>query len=148
MSGSKSIIDHHLQPDVGRPIGSVFIDRSIHKHITEQLCKVKDCLLHTPDHVAWKMLSGRFQRLKCAFGTEAARTPKITLSVPFLKDPARDLPAAGIFGGQMSISWSVLLLVSFPTPSLTLPGNMFSMLLTSRLTRCVSCLTLRFSGCR
>ncbi|KAL5358279.1 hypothetical protein BJX96DRAFT_173296 [Aspergillus floccosus] len=89
----------------GRPIGSVFIDRTVHKHITERLSKVKDSLLHTPDHVAWKMLSGRFQRLKCAFGTEAARTPTITLPVPFLRDPTSNLSAAEIRDGQMIIGW-------------------------------------------
>ncbi|KAL6229767.1 hypothetical protein BDW75DRAFT_88311 [Aspergillus navahoensis] len=89
----------------GRPIGSVFIDRMIHEHITEQLSKVKDSLLHTPDHVAWKMLSGRFQRLKCAFGTEASHTPTLSLPVPFLKDSMSDLPAAGIYDSQMRIGW-------------------------------------------
>ncbi|KAL4870409.1 hypothetical protein BDV12DRAFT_207712 [Aspergillus spectabilis] len=89
----------------GRPIGSVFIDRTIHKYITERLSKVKDSLLHTPDHVAWKMLSGRFQRLKCAFGTEVSRTPTLSLPVPFLKDSMSNLPAAGIYDRQMSITW-------------------------------------------
>ncbi|KAF9882737.1 hypothetical protein FE257_005328 [Aspergillus nanangensis] len=89
----------------GRPIGSVFIDRAIHRHIIERLSKVKDSLLHTPDHVAWKMLSGRFQRLKCAFGTEAARTPTISLPVPFLKSSTSNLSAAEICDGQMIIEW-------------------------------------------
>ncbi|KAL4881276.1 hypothetical protein BJY04DRAFT_189497 [Aspergillus karnatakaensis] len=89
----------------GRPIGSVFIDRAIHKHIAERLTEVKDSLLHTPDHIAWKMLSGRFQRLKCAFGTEVSATPTLSLPVPFLKNPAGDLPAVEIYGGQMRIEW-------------------------------------------
>ncbi|KAI9367444.1 hypothetical protein BJX61DRAFT_551448 [Aspergillus egyptiacus] len=89
----------------GRPIGSVFIDRAIHKLITERLSKVKDELLERPEHIAWKMLTGRFQRLKCAFGTEAARTPCLSLDVPFLKNPETALPDAGISDGQMRIEW-------------------------------------------
>ncbi|KAL4757094.1 Hsp70 family protein [Aspergillus foveolatus] len=89
----------------GRPIGSVFIDRTIHRLIVDRLSKVRDDLEHTPEHVAWKMLSGRFQRLKCAFGTDVARTPMLNLEVPFLKNSRTDLPVAGIYDGQMSIGW-------------------------------------------
>ena len=94
---------------VGRPIGSVFIDRTIHRLIVERLSKVRDDLEHTPEHVAWKMLSGRFQRLKCAFGTDVARTPMLSLEVPFLKNSRTDLPVAGIYEGQMNIEWYLLL---------------------------------------
>ncbi|CBF75984.1 hypothetical protein AN3519.2 [Aspergillus nidulans FGSC A4] len=73
--------------------------------IVERLSKVRDELEHTPEHVAWKMLSGRFQRLKCAFGTDVARTPMLSLEVPFLKNSRTDLPVAGIYDGQMSIEW-------------------------------------------
>ncbi|KAL4982809.1 hypothetical protein BDW68DRAFT_194927 [Aspergillus falconensis] len=89
----------------GRPIGSVFIDRALHKLITGRLSKVTDHLLQAPEFIAWKMLSGRFQRLKCAFGTDAARTPFLSLDVPFLKDPGVDLPEAGISKGSMRIEW-------------------------------------------
>ncbi|KAL2847805.1 hypothetical protein BJY01DRAFT_234186 [Aspergillus pseudoustus] len=89
----------------GRPIGSVFIDRAIHKVIAERLSKVKDDLSQPAGFVAWKMLTGRFQRLKCAFGTEAARTPYLSLEVPYLKEPGADLPAVGIQGGNMQIGW-------------------------------------------
>ncbi|KAL4781246.1 hypothetical protein BJX76DRAFT_350325 [Aspergillus varians] len=89
----------------GRPIGSVFIDRAIHKIIAARLSKVKDDLVQSPDHVAWRMLLGRFQRLKCAFGTEASRTPSLSLEVPCLKIPGIDLPIAGIYHGQMRIQW-------------------------------------------
>ncbi|KAL2855677.1 hypothetical protein BJX68DRAFT_264031 [Aspergillus pseudodeflectus] len=89
----------------GRPIGSVFIDRAIHKLIATRLSKVEDHLSQPAGFVAWKMLSGRFQRLKCAFGTEAARTPYLSLEVPFLKESGADLSAAGIQGGNMQIGW-------------------------------------------
>jgi hypothetical protein len=89
----------------GRPIGSVFIDRAIHKLIATRLTNVEGQLSQPAGFVAWKMLSGRFQRLKCAFGTEAARTPYLSLEVPFLKESGADLPAAGIQGGNMQIGW-------------------------------------------
>ncbi|KAL5046570.1 hypothetical protein BDW71DRAFT_181912 [Aspergillus fruticulosus] len=89
----------------GRPIGSVFIDRAVHRYISERLSKIADDLTQPSELVAWKMLSGKFQRLKCAFGTEAARTPNLSLEVPCLKTGVTDLPVAGIYDGQMRIPW-------------------------------------------
>ncbi|GIJ87125.1 hypothetical protein Asppvi_006029 [Aspergillus pseudoviridinutans] len=92
----------------GRPIGSVFIDRGMHSLICERLSKVHDRLDMSPSHTAWRMILGRFQRLKCAFGTAAAaNTPSLKLDVPGLK-PGPDLPEADIYDGQMSISWDDL----------------------------------------
>ncbi|KAJ5117162.1 hypothetical protein N7448_004107 [Penicillium atrosanguineum] len=88
----------------GQPIGSVFIDRKIHQLICERLEKVKEHIKISPSEAAWKMTSGRFQRLKCAFGTEATLTPWLKLDVPFL-DPNMDLPEAEISNGQMRIAW-------------------------------------------
>ncbi|KAL4802510.1 hypothetical protein BDV18DRAFT_146855 [Aspergillus unguis] len=92
----------------GRPIGSVFIDRTMHRVITDILSKVQHELTEPPDYVAWKMLSERYQRLKCAFGTEAAKNPEFTLEVPCLRNPARDLPIAGIYATQMKLPWEFL----------------------------------------
>ncbi|KAL4997404.1 hypothetical protein BDV10DRAFT_195126 [Aspergillus recurvatus] len=89
----------------GRPIGSVFIDRAVHQYISERLSKIEDDLTQSPNLIAWKMLSGKFQRLKCAFGTEAARTPNLSLDVPCLKAGVTDLPVAGIYDGRMRIPW-------------------------------------------
>ncbi|KAL4901442.1 hypothetical protein BDW74DRAFT_159965 [Aspergillus multicolor] len=89
----------------GRPIGSVFIDRAIHKLIAERLTQVADHLTQAPQYTAWKMLSARFQRLKCAFGTDAAKTTFLSLEVPFLKDTTADLPKVGISKGSMRIEW-------------------------------------------
>lgn len=50
------------------------------------------------------MTSGRFQRLKCAFGTDAILTPWLKLDVPTL-GPILDLPEAEIYNGQMHIAW-------------------------------------------
>ncbi|KAL4898880.1 hypothetical protein BDW74DRAFT_126341 [Aspergillus multicolor] len=91
----------------GRPIGSVFIDRYVHLYIAERLNKLADGdnLTQPPDHVAWAMLTGKWQRLKCAFGTEASQTPHLSLEVPCLKAGVKDLPIAGIYDGKMSIPW-------------------------------------------
>ncbi|KAF4215748.1 hypothetical protein CNMCM6805_003332 [Aspergillus fumigatiaffinis] len=92
----------------GRPIGSVFIDRGMHSLICERLSKLHNRLDMSPSHTAWRMILGRFQRLKCAFGTSAAaNTPSLKLDVPGLK-PGPDLPEAEVYDGQMSISWDDL----------------------------------------
>lgn len=50
------------------------------------------------------MCSGRFQRLKCAFDTEATLTPWLKLDVPSLESDI-DYPEADIYNGQMQIAW-------------------------------------------
>lgn len=70
----------------------------------EKLEKIREHLYLTPSEVAWKMISGRFQRLKCAFGTEAILTPWLKLDVPSLKSHM-DYPGADIYNGQMQIAW-------------------------------------------
>jgi hypothetical protein len=72
----------------------------------EKLEYIRQHLQLEPSEVAWKMTSGRFQRLKCAFGTEATLTPWLKLDVPFL-GPDADFPEADIYNGQMQIAWCV-----------------------------------------
>jgi hypothetical protein len=85
----------------------VFIDRGMHSLIRERLSKIHHRLDMSPSHTAWRMILGRFQRLKCAFGTAAAEnTPSLKLDVPGLKS-GPDLPEVDIYDGQMSISWYV-----------------------------------------
>ncbi|EED18796.1 conserved hypothetical protein [Talaromyces stipitatus ATCC 10500] len=91
----------------GRPIGSVFIDRTIHQLLCERLSRICHHLPKTPTDTAWKMISGRFQRLKCSFGTDATSTPWLKLDVPSL-GPGSDFPEAEIQNGQMRISWDIL----------------------------------------
>ena len=88
----------------GLAIGSVFIDRAVHQLICEKLEQLRQHLQLTPREVAWKMISGRFQRLKCAFGSEANLTPWLKLDVPSLESDA-DFPEANIYNGQMQIAW-------------------------------------------
>ncbi|PLB53308.1 hypothetical protein P170DRAFT_454418 [Aspergillus steynii IBT 23096] len=88
----------------GQPIGSVFIDRRIHHLIYKRLEKVRDHLEMSPSDAAWMMISGRFQRMKCAFGTKAILTPWLTLDVPTIES-VLDFPEAEIYRGQMRIAW-------------------------------------------
>jgi hypothetical protein len=89
---------------IGQPIGSAFIDRKIHQLICERLEKVKEHLAFSPSEAAWKMTCGRFQRLKCAFGTETTLTPWLKLDIPSLETNT-DLSEAEIYNGQMRIAW-------------------------------------------
>ncbi|KAF5855679.1 hypothetical protein ETB97_008614 [Aspergillus alliaceus] len=88
----------------GQPIGSVFIDRRMHQLICKNLEKVRNHLRLSPSDAAWRMTSDRFQRLKCAFGTEATLSPWLKLDVPSLLAES-DLPEADIYNGQMRIAW-------------------------------------------
>ncbi|KAJ5655126.1 hypothetical protein N7490_002129 [Penicillium lividum] len=91
----------------GHPIGSAFIDRNIYDLIRAKLGTIRDHLSFPPNETAWKLISGRFQRLKCAFGTEATATPWLKLDVPLL-DPTVDHVDAGIHNAQMQIAWEDL----------------------------------------
>ena len=88
----------------GHPIGSVFIDREIHRLMCKRLEGIHQHLKSSPNTTAWRMTFGRFQRYKCAFGTDATATPWLKLDVPGL-DPNLDFPEVGIFNGQMQIAW-------------------------------------------
>ncbi|KAJ5893488.1 hypothetical protein N7495_005179 [Penicillium taxi] len=91
----------------GQPIGSVFIDRKIHQLIQARLEGVREHLNLSPSETAWRMISGRFQRLKCAFGTEVTSTPGLKLDIPSMKTDLDD-PKLGIYDGQMMIDWKEL----------------------------------------
>lgn len=82
----------------------MFIDRKMHQLIAQRLEKIKEHLPISPNEAAWKMTSGRFQRLKCAFGTEATLTPWLTLEIPQLESDA-DFPDTQIYNGQLRIAW-------------------------------------------
>ncbi|OQE33069.1 hypothetical protein PENFLA_c001G07118 [Penicillium flavigenum] len=91
----------------GQPVGSVFIDRKMHGLICRRLEKIREHLSIPPSEAAWKMTSGRFQRLKCTFGTETTLTPWLKLDVPFLESDS-EFPEAGIQEGQLLIAWGDL----------------------------------------
>ncbi|KAJ5726652.1 uncharacterized protein N7483_008009 [Penicillium malachiteum] len=89
----------------GLPIGSVFVDRHVHEILTKKLENAQDHLRLPPAETAWAMTTGRFQRFKCAFGSEVTLTPYLKLDVPNLASDF-DLPEAGISDGQISIAWT------------------------------------------
>lgn len=117
----------------GLPIGSVFIDRFIHQLMREKLEQIRQHLQFTPSEVAWKMISGRFQRLKCAFGTEATLTPWLKLDVPSLESDF-DFPEADIYNGQMQIAWWLkLYFLSYEFSTKMYKGTSLKNLLISKL---------------
>jgi hypothetical protein len=76
----------------------------MHGLICRRLEKIREHLSIPPSEAAWKMTSGRFQRLKCTFGTETTLTPWLKLDVPSLESDS-EFPEAGIQEGQLLIAW-------------------------------------------
>jgi hypothetical protein len=76
----------------------------MHRLICHRLEGISEHLSIQPSEAAWKMISGRFQRLKCTFGTESTLTPWLKLDVPCLKSDS-DFSEASVFEGQMLIAW-------------------------------------------
>ncbi|KAJ5734832.1 hypothetical protein N7533_013235 [Penicillium manginii] len=89
----------------GQPIGSVFIDRHVHQIVSQNLEGIRDHLRYSPSETAWRIITGRFQRFKCGFGSEATSTPYLKLDIPGL-DPGLDFPEKNIFDSQLSIAWA------------------------------------------
>ena len=70
---------------VGRPIGSALIDMDFHQILSDRLEKIQDFLQGDPETIADQMMQGRFERIKCSFGTAASSgVPLIPLPVPGL----------------------------------------------------------------
>ena len=70
---------------VGRPIGSALIDMDFHQILSNRLKGIQDHLQGDPDIIADQMMQGRFERIKCSFGTAASfAIPMIPLPVPGL----------------------------------------------------------------
>ncbi|KAJ5573622.1 uncharacterized protein N7459_008049 [Penicillium hispanicum] len=88
----------------GRPIGSVFVDRHAHRLISERLDRISSHLAHSVGETAWTMISGRFQRIKCSFGTDTMLVPWLKIDVPSLGAEST-FPEADIYNGQMRLSW-------------------------------------------
>ena len=81
---------------VGRPIGSAMIDIDFHQILSDRLERIQDHLQGDPDIIADQMMQGRFERIKCSFGTAASSAiPTIPLRVPGLA-PGFCYSAAGI----------------------------------------------------
>ncbi|KAJ5510948.1 hypothetical protein N7453_003051 [Penicillium expansum] len=87
----------------GQPIGSVFIDRKMHRLICQRLERIREHLSIPPSEAAWKMTSGRFQRLKCTFGAESTLTPWLKLDVPCLESDSDFPRSLGIRGDDLKL---------------------------------------------
>ena len=69
----------------GRPIGSTLIDIQFHRMLSDRLEIVKSQLEGEPAEMAHRMMHGKFERIKCTYGTTASLTlPTIPLAVPGL----------------------------------------------------------------
>lgn len=77
---------------------------SFHHVISERLKRIRDQLKEDPDFLADRMMQGRFERIKCSFGSAGSSTiPTIPLPVPGL--PAgSNFPSANIEDSKMIIS--------------------------------------------
>ena len=71
----------------GENIGSVLIDLDMERFITAKLSNVPPELLEgTPVENAHSMMkNGRFERIKLAFGSDAANVPSWRLTIPGLR---------------------------------------------------------------
>ena len=82
-----------------------------HQMITERLDKIRDHLNEEPDIVADKMMRGRFERIKCSYGTTSTSTiPTIPLLVPGL--------GLGHYNSEAKIEESTLIVTRFVIPRL------------------------------
>lgn len=92
---------------IGREIGSALIDIRMQQMLTERL-NIAQQYLHAPaQEIAEKMMLGKFERFKCAFGSPGVSVPRIFLPVPGL-GPGFDLPLAGIHNSQMELSQDLI----------------------------------------
>lgn len=88
----------------GRSIGSALIDMNFHQIAAQRLEKIRANLKGEPDVIADRMLHGRFERIKCSYGTAASSAlPTIPIEVPGL-DPGYSFPNAHIEDSKMIIA--------------------------------------------
>lgn len=92
------------QRSTGRPIGSALIDMKFQLLLEERLHKIRNDLPEDPEETAEKMMLGRFERIKCSFGSAVtAELPTIPLPIPGLP-PAYTNEIVGISDSKMIIT--------------------------------------------
>lgn len=85
----------------GRTIGSALIDMSFFHIVSERLNSFRDSLTGEPELVADRMVHGRFERVKCSYGTAiSSALPTIPIEVPGLA-PGHNFPDANIEDSKM-----------------------------------------------
>lgn len=75
--------------------------------LAQRLQLAQQYLYAPAQEVAEKMMLGKFERFKCAFGSPGVAVPRIFLPVPGL-GPGFDLPSAGIHNSQMELSQDLI----------------------------------------
>ena len=95
----------------GQAVGSTLIDYNFQQLITNRLERIQNNLPDEPHIVAEKMMKGRFERIKCSYGTPAS------LAIPTIPLPITDLPAdlnfpnINIEGSSMTFSRCAILML-------------------------------------
>jgi hypothetical protein len=87
----------------GRPIGSTLIDFKVEKILVDRLESIKYHLEAKPRTIAQKMMRGKFESFKCAYGNEAMNVPVLPLSIPGMR-PNMNFPSARIENSRMIIT--------------------------------------------
>ena len=84
------------------------IDKDFHQLVSERLSNVSHHLKDSPDLVADRMLRGRFERIKCSYGTPASSAfPMIPIEIPDYES-ACWAPEAHIEDGRLLITMEEL----------------------------------------
>ena len=95
---------HQLSWVEGAAIGSALIDMRFQQTVSDRLRRIRDQLQGEPEDVAEQMMSGRFERFKCSYGTAGASSiPTIPLEVPGLR-PGSHFPTVNIEDSTMRIT--------------------------------------------
>lgn len=88
----------------GRTIGSALIDMSFFGIILERLNRIRASLTGEPESNADRMVHGRFERVKCSYGTAiSSALPTIPIEVPGLA-PGQNFPDAHIEDSKMIVT--------------------------------------------
>ena len=84
---------------------------NFHRLVSERLDKIRAHLKGDPDSIADRMVHGRFERIKCSYGTAASSAlPTIPLEIPGL-EAGYSIPHANIEGSKMVITTEELKLL-------------------------------------
>ena len=74
---------------------------NFHHIVSDRLTKIKSHLKGEPDAITDRMVQGRFERIKCSYGTAASSAlPTIPIEVPGM-DPGHSFPNANIEDSKM-----------------------------------------------
>lgn len=81
---------------------------NFHHIVSDRLTKIRSHLKGEPDAIADWMVHGRFERIKCSYGTSASSAlPTIPIEVPGM-DPGYSFPNANIEESKMIFTRCVI----------------------------------------